>query len=493
MRAILRPNPPDAAAFLSRRTLLAGGAASLVAACSSGRAEAQAAQDALTPEMFGARGDGVTNDSDAFDRLVQEVSRRGGGTVAFRRTTYLVGRQVRDPRPGAGYAFAPARIMQFRNLPGSLTILGNGAVLRCAPGLRYGTFDPATGRPTRHPVPYLNPAERASPYEYMIFVDNCAGAVTISDLELDGNLKSHALGGPYGDTGIQIAASGLVLRNNRGSEILRNIYAHHHPQDGIIIDGIEDPALAARVTRRGEGLRCEHNGRQGCSLVGGRDWTFTGSKFNHTGKAGIGSSPAAGFDIEAEGGKTIRNVTFEDCEFVDNVGCGLVADSGDSQNATFTRCRFVGTTMWSAWPNKPFFRFRTCTFVGTLVRCYSDPDPKKAAQFYDCTFTDDPRQSPTRQVYREDRPDGPLADLADGTNVRFDHCRFLAIGGAVLPWSTNAIYANCSMRQTSKTMGYPRGIYLGRTTIETPTIGLLGAKNRGELYVNGTRVRDFDG
>jgi hypothetical protein len=261
----------------------------------------------------------------------------------------------------------------------------------------------------------------------------------------------------------------------------------------VIIDGLDDPALAARVTRRAVGLRCEYNGRQGCSLVGGRGWTFTGSKFNHTGKAGIGSSPAAGFDIEAEGGKTIRNLAFEDCEFSDNVGCGLVADSGDSQYATFTRCRFVGTTNWSAWPNKPNFRFRACTFVGCIVRCYADSDPKKATQFYDCTFTDDPKQSPTRQVYREGRADGSLADLNDGLNVLFDHCRVLAIGGAVLPWSTNAIYANCTMRQTSLTMGYPRGIYLGRTIIQAPHVGLVGAKNRGELYVNGTRLRDFDG
>jgi hypothetical protein len=485
----LPPNPPEPAA-LTRRALLAGAAASMVAACSSGRAEAQAPKDALTPEMFGAKGDGIANDTDAFDKLAQEVSRRGGGTVLLRRTTYLIGRQLRTG-PASGYAFAPARIMQFRNLPGSLTILGNGAVLRCAPGLRYGTFDPATGQPSRHPAPFLNPAERASPYEYMIFVENCGGSVTISDIELDGNLKRHVMGGPYGDTGIQIAATGLFLRNNRGSETLRNIYSHHHPQDGVIIDGLEDAALAARVVRRAEGLRCEYNGRQGCSLVGGRGWTFTGSKFNHTGKAGIGSSPAAGFDIEAEGGKTIRNVAFEDCEFVDNVGCGLVADSGDSQGATFTRCRFVGTTMWSVWPNKPSFRFRASTFVGCIVRCYGDADPKKAAQFYDCTFTDDPKQSPTGQVYREGRPDGSIADLAETPNVLFDHCRFLAVGGAVLPWSTAVIYSNCTMRQTSKSAGYPRGTYLGRNTIDAPHVELYGTKNRGQLFVNGAPLPPY--
>jgi hypothetical protein len=486
------PQTPPELPPLSRRTLLLGGAASLIGLPAAGCAAAAPAgtgSGALTPEMFGARGDGIANDTDAFDRLSREIARRGGGTIALRRTVYLVGRQVRDTRPGTGYAFAPAPLLHFEGLAGALVIEGNGATLRCAPGLRYGTFNAATGQATRHPPPYLNPAERASPYEYMIHVQGCTGPVTISDLELDGNLKRLLVGGSYGDTGIQIAGSGIFLRDNRGSETLRNIYSHHHPQDGVMIDGLDDPALAARVVRRAEGLRCEYNGRQGCSLIGGRGWSFSRCKFSHTGKAGIGSSPGAGFDIEAEGGKTNRAMTFEDCEFADNLGCGLVADSGDSEGASFTRCRFVGTTNWSAWPRKPGFTFRGCTFVGSVVHCYGDPDPKKAAQFYDCTFTDDPKQSPTGEVYREGRADGSLADLGDEQNMLFDHCRFLAVGGAVLPWSTGAIYSNCTMRQTSKSTGYPRGTYVGRNIIDSPAPSLYGVRLRGSLILNGTPFR----
>src|SRR4051794_7067320 len=119
-KAILRPNPPERA-YLSRRSLLLGGASSLIglAAAAPGRPEpAQAGTSALTPEMFGARGDGVTNDTDAFFRLSQEIARRGGGTIALRRTTYLVGRQVRDIRPNTGYAYAPAPILYFKGLAG---------------------------------------------------------------------------------------------------------------------------------------------------------------------------------------------------------------------------------------------------------------------------------------------------------------------------------------------------------------------------------------
>ena len=441
--------------------------------------------DALTPEMFGAKGDGVTNDTAAFQALAQALTRRGGGTIALRRTIYIVGRQERVVAANAGYGFAPSPLLDFVGLRGPLTILGNGGTLRCQPGLRFGTFDAASGRATRNPMPYINPAQRASPYEYMIRAERCTGAVRISDLELDGNIGKLQIGGPYGDTGIQIAASGIFLRDNRGDEILTNIRSHHHPQDGIIIDGLDDAALAGRVTRRVERVTCEYNGRQGCSLVGGRGWVFSRSAFNHTGRAVLSSAPAAGFDIEAEGGKTCRNIAFVECEFSDNTGCGLVADSGDSAHVSFDRCRFIGTTVWSVWPFKPYFRFSRCTIVGTAVKCWGDPDERKAAQFHDCVFTDDPRLSPNGKVYREDRPDGPLADLSDSENVLFNRCRMNGVAGAVLPWSTRAIYQDCVMRQSMQSTGYPRGQYRGRNTIEG-RVDLYNSRfDGGTLIYNG--------
>jgi hypothetical protein len=447
---------------------------------------AAAAAGAVTPEQFGARGDGVTNDTDAFARLADHVVRQGGGEIVLRKTTYVVGRQLRGLGGRSGYAFEPARILDLVGLSRPLVIRGNGARLRCAAGLRYGTFSPATGARTRHAMPNFRPGELASPYRFMIRVEGCSGPVEIADLELDGNLGALSIGGQYGDTGWQIGATGLALINNSGAEKVVRVRSHHHAQDGLLIDGV-DRSRGSAAASLIEQVRCEHNGRQGCSLVGGRGYAFRDCKFNHTGKAGLASAPGAGVDIEAEAGKKVRDLSFTGCEFSNNHGCGLVADNGDSQSARFSGCTFIGTTNWAAWPKMPRFRFDGCTFVGPIVHPFGDPDPQRATQFHDCTFRDDPALSPTRQVYGGANESRPIADLPSNRNVLFNRCKFLLTHQAVLPWSVDVIYSDCVLSQKAPATSYPRGLFIGRNVLNGRS-DLYGSRVRGELVVNGRRV-----
>jgi hypothetical protein len=403
------------------------------------------------------------------------VNAEGGGNVVLRATTYIVGAHQSDPT--LTYAYGPATIMKFDGCTKPLTISGNGACLRCAEGLRFGTFDPATGNATQNPMPYTGTGQLASPYEGMLIVQNCSGKITISDLELDGNIQKLIIGGQYGDTGWQIPAYGLRLINNSGGELVVSVHAHHQPVDGVLID--------ASPTRQSQTelqlVNSEYNVRQGCSVVGGSNFSFSNCKFNNSGKAGMVSAPGAGFDIEAES-SPIRNLAFAGCEFSNNTGPGLVADSGDSAGISADNCRFVGTTSWSAWPRKPNFRFSNCVFVGSICNTYGDPDASKAAQFQGCTFVDDPAQSPTGEVYNAA---SPIADLSSYANVLFDTCTFTLAHDLVLPWSLYVIYKDVAMSQTSSKQAYPRGTYLGVSRIDG-NVDLSGSTINGDVTVNGT-------
>ena len=466
----------------TRREFFAGAAAIGLLPVDGARAQAIA----FTPEQFGAKGDGRTNDTDAFAALSAAVNARGGGTVVLRPVTYIVGKQgaAGSPDPGARrpMGFPPARILHFERCAGPVVSRGNGARLRCAAGLRFGSFDPLTGMATAlQEGKKASRGELASPYQAMILVDSCSGPVEISDIELDGNLAALRLGGKSVKAGWQIAADGIRLLDNKGPERLLRIHSHHHAHDGLYIRGDSGRLAASTVSE----LTSDHNGRQGCSLVGGRNYAFQDCRFLSTGKGGLRSSPGAGVDIEPHAGRPVRNVSFSGCEFADNAGVGLIADSGDSEGARFDNCRFIGTTSWSAWPNKPAMGFTKCLFVGALVHAYGDPDPNRAAQFHDCEFRDDPALSPTREVFGGRGSQHRVAILPKNPNVLFNRCRFTLTHDLILPLSSIAVrYSDCELSQRSPVQSRLNGTFLGTNRL-TGNIDLGSSVIRGEVILNG--------
>jgi len=456
-----------------RQFIVAGGAAGFLTA-----ARKPVAGDYLTPEMFGAKGDGRTNDTDAFAALSAHVNAHGGGNVILRRVTYIVGKQhTSDDR--TKFAFAPSDILHFSGCKGAIVIRGNGAVLRCTSGLRYGGFDRA-GRVLPEARSNLDLANRAVPYLGMIHAENCTGSIDISDVELDGNLGGFQIGGKYGKGGWQAGASGIRFSGNTGSERLSRIRSHHHPQDGISITGSAERVGSTTISD----VVCEENGRVGFSLLGGHDYSVERGRFRRNGKAGMRSAPAAGVDMETERPPT-RNVSFSDCEFSDNAGFGFVSPSKKASDITCTRCKFVGTTNLAGWLDSPRMRFRNCLFVGSINHVFGDTDPTQAAQFLDCTFTDDPGLSPTGEVFLGGGQRNWIAVVQRGTNVLFSRCNFRLLRDGLLPLSqSDVIYADCKLSQRSPALSNPRGTYIG-TNVITGNVQLKGSVIRGQVTLNG--------
>jgi hypothetical protein len=455
-----------------RQFIVAAGAVGLASAARAGLPDEQ-----VSPEMFGAKGDGRTNDTQAFAALSAHVNARGGGVIVLRPVTYIVGEQHASPE-NRERSFSASDIIHLVGCKRPVRIDGRGARLRCAAGLRYGRFDPHSGEPLPDPAK-LELTSRAVPYFAMVHIERCSAPVTISDLELDGNLRALRIGGKAARNGWQAGATGIRLIGNRGPELLSRIHSHHHPQDGMILA----PATDRQDSTAVRDVICEYNGRQGCSITGGHSFVFERCSFRHTGRAVLHSDPGAGVDIEAEY-PPIRNVVFYDCDFSDNIGFGIASGSGDSADIRCTRCKFVGTTSFAACPNSPLMRFNHCTFVGATSYIYGDQDPMRATQFSECTFTDDPGLSPTGQVFFA-RSGNWIALLPESRNVLFSRCHFRLAGEGLLPRTNkNVIYADCDMSQRSGEPSSPRGTYLGTNSIRG-NAHLEGSIIRGEVIVNG--------
>lgn len=368
----------------------------------------------------GAKGDGATNDTDAFQKAAAIIQEAGGGTLVIPKATYIVGRQTHEPGKDPYYRYEP--IFEVKDLDG-LVIEGNGAVIRLESGLRFGSFDKETGEPFEPPsMPFLDLAYRVG-VGNMIFVTGSKN-VEIRDLELDGNLSELIIGGQWGDTGRQIEAYGLRLYNNT-DVIVERVHSHHHALDGIIIGWRNLKESDPPTLHTLKDCVFEYNGRQGLSWVGGRGLKAYRCKFNFTQRATnqgkpFGSAPGAGLDIEAED-SICRDGYFEDCEFLDNGGCGVVADSGDGGYTKFVRCLFWGATSWSVWSAKPALKYEDCAFHGSVVHAFGSDDPDLATQWINCVFEDKPTAD-GKAAYGSF-----LAELnGELKNVTFDGCSFTA-------------------------------------------------------------------
>lgn len=433
----------------------------------------------LMPEMFGAIGNGVANDTDAFQEIADLIAAAGGGVVVLRPgAIYLVGRQ--NLVNNGSYMFLGETILTANGCTKPFIVRGNGAKFKLAPGLRFGTFN-AAGTATANSLPYYGGEASAPVPEGIITAKNCTGFVEIKGFEIDGNDAAQVIGGPFGDTGIQLPADGVFLWNNSGGEDV-DVKVHHCLRDNIQISGpVSDDATPR--TQSVIKIDSTYAARQALSFIGGRGYKFRQSRFNKTGRGALSMAPGAGADLEAETSQ-IRDLHFEECEFIDNYGAGVLF-VGNVARISYDRCTFIGTTVYSIYYLPSYAVFTDCQIAGmAIVVEGGSPSPAAAPKFIRCRFTDDTDVSPTGTTYL----DFPYTSIGpDLLDTSFHDCSFrLGYGTPVTVHGGH--YHNCSFDLAG---GGPDEPYIyGKAEITaTGTTFFYGGQLCGNIIYNGTQMR----
>lgn len=363
----------------------------------------------IKPEWFGAVGDGTTNDTTAFNAVGTLLNAWGHGTLSLRPdATYVVGVQTLGGDPD-NFSYAPDDIIYLSGFSGHIKIEGNGATIKAADGLRIGSFDPATGD-VYNPGggAFSDRTYMASPYEGMFHAESYTGSLEIENITLDGNESNLVQGGYWGDTGFQVPCSGLQILPGTGKLFCRNVRSINHGTDGGTYQATVDNRMDASVIAHFLGCEFSYAGRNGFSLTGGRGVVFENCKFNHTSRGTIETNPQYGFDMEPDGGKYARDITFINCEFLNNNNGGYGGGSGRMSEINFYDCRFSGdpqasgATSIAVYVTKPGHKFHNCKIAGfyqvtaTSATKYEFKEQITeegwGPQFFHCIFTNNPNE-----------------------------------------------------------------------------------------------------
>ena len=438
---------------------------------------------------FGAIGNGKFNCTAAFQQATVYLQ-ANGGILVIDPGVYLVGRQRFSGSYTSGSSFFDEPILSFKNAAKPIAISGYGATIRAADGLKYGSFNPVTGKKDS----IRKEGNRSSYYASAFTFINAIGCVSISvkGIQLDGNSGKLDIGPDFGKEGIQLAATGISVYNNKQVDIA-DCYIHHCALDAILIGwtGLKETDLIYPHTIKN--VKATYNGRQGLSWVGGNNLTVIKSEFSSTGKALnngrlVVSKPSAGIDIEIEE-SIIKNGNFINCMIYDNAGPGLSSIGHDTYNINFKQCTFIGTTNSAIYPKSQGFKFDSCTFVGKVERIFGSSDKSKAIAFNNCLFSMDTKKSPSRLVFNQP------SEFYEGQNVIFNNCTFNA-GNSRLPvFSMQEIeFKNCTFIQkndtnfkaSAKFKGITKFLFQGKGKIDVSE-----AIFEGKLIYNKKKIKNI--
>lgn len=229
---------------------------------------------------YGAKGDGVTNDTKAVQKCL-DAAAGTGGTALISAGTYMIDAASNNGIGGRG--------LFPRN--NSTLYLDSGAILKAIP----------------------NSSES---YEVVMCL-NLKNLRITGPGTIEGERSKHTgTGGEWG-MGLRIQDSDTIT--------VDKITIKECWGDGIYINNSKN------VTVNG-GVVCDHNRRQGMSIISGDNIKVNKCSFLNT----EGTLPECGIDVEPNEGDTVKNVTISECICTGNHGAGIAACVPQAVNATTT-------------------------------------------------------------------------------------------------------------------------------------------------------------
>lgn len=262
------------------------------------RTQREVNADSVSAKAFGAKGNGVADDTLAIQAAIDHVNSIGGGTVTVPDGTYMIKADNPD------------------SLSSHYLHDEGGIALKDNVHLKLSTAAILKAIPTK---------ER----RYNVVRSFNKKNVAISGGRILGERDQHIAGGQVGEWGYGIAVTG-------SEEVsISNIDVEKCYGDGLnlqvaYIDGVPISPKGVYI----DNIRSLHNRRQGISIEAGYDVFITRSEFSYTG----GTEPASGIDIEPwSPDAVVKNITIDGCVLIDNAKKGIiVGGAGDISNIRIT-------------------------------------------------------------------------------------------------------------------------------------------------------------
>lgn len=293
-------------------------------------------KDYVTPEQFGAKGDGETDDSDAINRTLSSKA----SNIKFTQNKIYM---VRGYEEGQAEGDTSGLIATTGLVVPSNTIVDlNESTIKCITNSRQN---------------------------YNIFTIAGVHDVTLKNGTIIGDRTTHT--GATGQWGYGVAikySSNIILDNLKISECWG---------DGINLNNNGDfSTISQNITIRN--CICDSNRRQGMSIENGENIYVTDSSFNNTGNNSLLNNPASGVDIEpGDTGNTVKNVIFDKCCFNNNYNDGIIIDGGIIKNVKVINSKILNNSQTTSQSGVAILECNEILFENNII---SNEDIDKAVK-----------------------------------------------------------------------------------------------------------------